>query len=61
YAVFVHHDENANNAYDGSESDFEGYGYSRNVGQMTAPAFAAAALSLPDEASPDPIAMIYPQ
>lgn len=61
YAVFVHHDENANNSFDSTATSFEGYGYSQNVGQLTTPSFDAAAISMPTDPSPAPIAMVYPE
>lgn len=61
YAIFVHHDENANNSYDSSATYFEGYGYSRNVGVWTAPSFDAAAISMPNDIPLPSISLIYPE
>ncbi|MEM6481654.1 MAG: DUF2141 domain-containing protein [Pseudomonadota bacterium] len=61
YAIFVHHDENASNTYDADATQFEGYGYSRNVGLWDTPSFKAAAISLPNKDGLAAITMIYPE
>ncbi|MEM7073672.1 MAG: DUF2141 domain-containing protein [Pseudomonadota bacterium] len=59
YAIFVHHDENANNAFDTTAGSYEGYAYSQNVGQWTEPSFSEAAFVLEGDTELAPLTVIY--
>ena len=60
YALTVHHDENANNAfeYDG-QTPLEGWGYSNNVGKAGMPDFGSAAFAFDADSTEQNITINY--
>ena len=60
YALFVHHDENANDVFEmNGQTPVEGWGYSNDVGRHDTPDFAAAAFSFDGERRHQTITMRY--